>query len=225
MTTRTTARPGPAPAAEQPASLLAELRALAETAPARAAAECWEYLRRAGAADDRELLGALFGQGAPPRLDGDYEGLVLGTLFGLPEVTLLNPVVAVDPGWIGKSFDAATGTGHNRLNRLAYTALRLVLPRYRGWQRGPHSYNGFRFEYRIRRAALPPFIDVAAVTYTAPALGNPGSRIAPIERVRDELVELLPGVHLGRALMSRGSEQIALVGYFALRAPQREDVR
>ncbi|WP_156055819.1 hypothetical protein [Nocardia sp. NRRL WC-3656] len=47
----------------------------------------------------------------------------------------------------------------------------------------------------------------------------------PIERVRDELVELVPGVYLGRALMGSRTGEIRVIGYFALRAPLRETNR
>ncbi|WP_194824966.1 hypothetical protein [Nocardia sp. XZ_19_231] len=224
--TETSARPGLDTTGQTPISLLAELRELAGSAPARAAAACWDYLRQTGSADDRELLAALFTQGTPPKLDGDYRGLILGKLFGIPEATLLNPVVAVEPGWVGKGFDAATGTGYNRLNRLAYAALRLAVPRYHGWQRSPEGvYHGFRFRYRIEPAVLPPFHQVAAVSYTDPALGTPASRVVPMDRIRDELVELVPGVLLGRASMSSRTGEIRAIGYFALRSPQREENR
>ncbi|MBF6278156.1 MULTISPECIES: hypothetical protein [Nocardia] len=225
MTTGTSSRRSSGAARRQPTSLLGELRELAGSAPARAGAACWDYLRGAADTDDRELLAALFAQGTAPQLDGDYEGMIAGKLFGIPEAALLNPVVAVEPGWVGKSFDAATATGYNRLNRIAYLALRAAVPRYSGWVRTSAVYQGFRFGYRVERASLAPFVQVAAVTYTDPALGNPRSRIVPIERVRDELVELVPGVYLGRALMGSRTGEIRVIGYFALRAPLRETNR
>lgn len=203
-------------------SLLTELRELADTAPARAAQACWEYLSLASDADDRDLLSALFSRGTPPALDGDYDGIVAGKLFGLPALALANPIIALEPGWVGKRFDARTGTGNNRMNRNAYLALRALLPRYRGWQRTGTVYNGIRFEYRIERAALAPFVQVAAVTYTAPELGNPIGPLFPMDRVRDEIVELVPGVYLGRALLTLRSNESRVVSYFAMRTPQRE---
>lgn len=225
--TKTAARPRPAAAKQQPqSSLLAELRELAASAPARASADCWDYLRQISAADDRDLMAALFAQGTPPQLDGDYEGLIVGKIFGIPEAALINPVVAMNPGWVGKGFDATTGTGYNRLNGLARTAMRVALPRYNGWQRTPEGvYNGLRFIYRIEPAILPPFQHVAAVTYTDPALNTPANRLVPMDRIRDELVELVPGVFLGRASMSSPTGAVRAVGYFALRAPLREENR
>ncbi|MFC3965162.1 hypothetical protein [Nocardia jiangsuensis] len=203
---------------DHPAALLDELRELTATAPARARLACWDHVLAASAADDRELLDALFAAGTAPRLHGDYEGIVVGKLFGIPGLTLLNPVVAIEPGWVGKSFDAGTGT--NRLDRLAYLAVRAAVPGYRGWVRTGAVYRGLRFTHRIERAVLAPHNQVVAVTYTDPALGNPGSRVVPIERVRDEIVELVPGVYLGRAQMRSTGGEIRAVGYFALRAPR-----
>ncbi|MGN2637483.1 hypothetical protein ACTD5D_15075 [Nocardia takedensis] len=222
MPTRTSPERGRETAVAHPFSLLDELRELAAAAPARAATACWDYLRAASEADDRDLLAALFARGAAPELDGDYEGMIAGKLFGIPEAALLNPVVAVQPGWVGKSFDAATATGHNRLNRLAYAALRVVVPRYRGWEKSGEVYHGFRFRYRIEPAVLPPHNLVAAVSYTDPSLGTPASGVVPMDRIRDELVELVPGVYLGRASMTSRAGEVRAIGYFALRAPLRE---
>lgn len=207
---------------DHPAALLDELRELTATAPATARATCWNQILAASAADDRELLAALFAAGTAPRLHGDYEGIVVGKLFGIPALTLLNPVVAIEPGWVGKSFDAATGTGANRLNRIAYLALRAAVPGYRGWVRTGSVYRGFRFTHRVEKAILAPHNQVVAVTYTDPALGNPGSSVVPIERVRDEIVELVPGVYLGRAQMISAEGVARAAGYFAMRAPRPE---
>ncbi|WP_216914867.1 hypothetical protein [Nocardia noduli] len=220
--TDTAGHPGPSPTGQAPSSLVAELRELATSAPAHAAASCWDHLRRTGSADDRDLLAALFAQGAPPRLNGDYEGLIVGKLFGIPEAALLNPVITVRPGWVGKGFDAATETGYNRLDRLAYSALRVAVPRHRGWRRSPEGvYHGFRFRYRVEPSVLPPFRPVVAVTYTDPALGAPAGGLVPMDRIRDEIVELVPGVCLGRASMASRAGEVKAIGYFALRAVNR----
>ncbi|NEW51838.1 hypothetical protein GV792_17505 [Nocardia cyriacigeorgica] len=211
-----------APPATTATPLLAELRELADTAPARAAHACWSYLRTASDENDRDLLSALFSRGAVPNLDGDYDGIVAGKLFGLSIAALANPVLAVEPGWVGKSFNAETGIGHNRMNRNAYLALRALLPRYRAWQRSGAVFNGVRFEHRTELAAIAPFNQVVAVTYTAPELGNPIGPLFPMDRVRDEIVELVPGVCLGRALLTLRSGEPRVIGYFAMRTPQHE---
>ncbi|MFD4353625.1 hypothetical protein ACFWPX_13785 [Nocardia sp. NPDC058518] len=210
------------PPATTAISLLTELRELADTAPARAALTCWNYLCAASDDDDRDLLTALFSHGTAPQLDGDYDGIVAGKLFGLSIAALANPIIALEPGWVGKSFNADTGIGHNRMNRNAYLALRALLPRYRGWQQSGKVFNGVRFEHRVERAALAPFNQVAAVTYTAPELGNPIGPLFPMDRVRDEIVELVPGVYLGRALLTLRSGESRAIGYFAMRTPRHE---
>ncbi|MFC8526003.1 hypothetical protein [Nocardia sp. NPDC057227] len=205
---------------DHPAALLDELRELTATAPARARLACWDHVLAASAADDRALLDALFAAGTAPQLHGDYEGIIVGKLHGIPGLALLNPVVAIEPGWVGKSFDAATGTGANRLDLPAYLALKAVVPGYRGWVRTGTGYRGFRFTHRVEKAVLAPHNQVVAVTYTDPALGNPRSRVVPIERVRDEIVELVPGVYLGRAQLRSTGGELRAIGYFAMRAPR-----
>ncbi|MDV6310633.1 MULTISPECIES: hypothetical protein [Gordonia] len=44
-------------------------------------------------------------------------------------------------------------------------------------------------------------------------------RTFPIRRTRDEIVELTPGVYLGRALLFASDEDVRLIAYFALRQP------
>jgi hypothetical protein len=38
-----------------------------------------------------------------------------------------------------------------------------------------------------------------------------------IKRIRDELVEIVPGANLGKVLRRHGDGSYALIGYFALR--------
>lgn len=42
-------------------------------------------------------------------------------------------------------------------------------------------------------------------------------RTFPIKRTRDEIVELLPGLYLGRALLTMHSGEVRLIAYFGLR--------
>jgi hypothetical protein len=40
-----------------------------------------------------------------------------------------------------------------------------------------------------------------------------------IKRIRDELVEIVPGANLGKVLWRHGDGSYTLIGYFALRSP------
>jgi len=41
-----------------------------------------------------------------------------------------------------------------------------------------------------------------------------------IRSIRDELVELVPGVYLGKILFNTGADRFSKIGYFALRTPR-----
>jgi hypothetical protein len=121
----------------------------------------------------------------------------------------------VDPTWRGKTFGPETG--HNRLSPLAKYTLRAVAPRYRGMRRIGAEVAGFAFTHRIDTAAAAPFNQVRALDYSPAHYRNPSVRTFPIKRTRDEIVELLPGLYLGRALLTLPSGEVRLIAYFALR--------
>jgi hypothetical protein len=76
----------------------------------------------------------------------------------------------------------------------------------------------FDFETRVEAGAVDPDREVLVIDY-APVESNP--RLI-IKRIRDELVELVPGVHLGKMLWRSGSIEdpsYTLLAYFALRTP------
>lgn len=208
----------PVPDSAHTGSVLRELRELAGTAPALARQLAWDYLRALGASGRRDQLASLFSQGsAPDGPHGAMEGLIVGKLFGIPEAQLANPLMRIDPTWRGKTFDSATGTGFNRLSPLAQYSLRAIAPLYRGLRRVGSEVTGFEFRHRIDTAAIEPFIQVRALDYAPAEYRNPAVRTFPIKRTRDELVELLPGLYLGRALLTMPGGEIRLIAYFALR--------
>lgn len=199
-------------------STLEELREMALTAPALARRLGWDYLRELGNATRRDQLAELFARGYEP--DGPHgamEGLIIGGLFGIPETYLANPLMRIDPTWRGKTFDTTTGTGFNRLSPLSQISLRAVAPLYRGLRRDGAEVIGFHFRHRIDIAAAAPFNKVRALDYSPAEYRNPSVRTFPIKRTRDELVELIPGLYLGRALLTVSSGERRLIGYFGLR--------
>ncbi|GGU90625.1 hypothetical protein GCM10010182_01560 [Actinomadura cremea] len=200
--------------------LLDELRALAARSPSRARVAGWEYLRELSRKDDRAAISALFARGLPPgRIDGKLEGLIVGRLFGVPEAALANPLIAINPTWMGKTFDAASGKGFNRLVPLARYAMRAVAPAYGGLRRVGDAMEGFDFDYAPGTGLIEPRIPVMALDYGVPEYRNPSVRTFPIRRTRDEFVELLPGLYLGRALLAMRGGGIRTIAHFALREP------
>lgn len=179
---------------------------------------CWDYLRDLGSAGRHVQLDALFARGwAPDGPDGPMEGLIVGKLFGIPEAQLANPLMMIDPTWRGKTFDAAAGTGFNRLAPIAKYAMRVLAPLYNGLREEQGEMVGFHFNHRIDVALVEPRVKVRALDYSVPAYRNPSVRTFPIKRTRDELVELLPGLYLGRALLRMPDGEIRKIAWFALR--------
>lgn len=197
-------------------SVLTDLRQLALTSPTLARRQGWDYLRELGDAGRRDQLQALFGRGrAPDGPHGALEGLIVGNLFGIPEAHLANPLMKIDPIWRGKTFDATTG--FNRLSPLSRLAMPVIAPLYRGLRRAGNEMTGFHFNHRIETAAIAPYVEVRALDYSPSGYRNPSVRTFPIKRTRDEIVELLPGLYLGRALLTMRSGEVRLIAYFALR--------
>lgn len=199
-------------------SVLADLRELAVATPALAVRQGWDYLRELGDRGRRNQLHVLFSHGvAPQRLDGALEGLIVGKLFGIPEAYLANPLLKIEPTWRGKSFDAGTGTGYNRLALISRVAMPVIAPGYRGLRRVGSEMVGFHFNHSLETAAVEPFVTVRALDYGVQEYRNPSVRTFPIKRTRDEIVELLPGLYLGRALLTMPDGDVRLIAYFALR--------
>lgn len=197
-------------------SALDDLRELSLTSPVLARHQGWDYLQRLGKSGRRDQLAALFERGqAPDGPHGALEGLIVGNLFGIPEAHLANPLLKIDPTWRGKTFD--THTGFNRLSLLAKYAMRVIAPLYRGLHRAGSEMVGFQFTHCIDTAAIPPYIKVRALDYSPDGYRDPSVRTFPIKRTRDEVVELLPGLYLGRALLRMHSGEVRLIAYFALR--------
>lgn len=200
--------------------VLRELRALAEHSPGRSRRETWSYLRELGDRDDRAALSALFGAGTEPvGLDGKLEGLIVGKLFGIPEAVLANQLMKIDPTWRGKSFDQAAGAGLNRLAPIARIAMPVVTAGYLGLRKVDGEMEGFHFDFATDTGLIEPKVTVCALDYGVPRYRNPGVRTFPIRHTRDEIVQLTPGVYLGRALLLEGGRAPRLIAYFALRQP------
>ncbi|MEU1980954.1 hypothetical protein [Nocardia sp. NPDC019395] len=203
-----------------PRAMTDELKDRAATHPVSARAQAWDYLAGLGARDDHAALAEVFAAGvAPEGPDGKMEGLIVGKLFGIPEARLANPLMRIDPTWRGKTFDLAGGVGWNRLSPIARFVMPVVAGGYLGLRRVGAEMEGFDFAHALAPSWIEPDKVVRGLDYAVPEYRNPGVRTFPIGRTRDEIVEIIPGVYLGRALLRMNSGAIRLIAYFALREP------
>ncbi|MGW6375742.1 hypothetical protein ACWFRB_06705 [Rhodococcus sp. NPDC055112] len=140
-------------------------------------------------------------------------------MFGIPEAVLANQLMKIDPTWRGKSFNRAAGTGLNRLAPIAQFAMPVVTAGYLGLRKVDGEMEGFHFDFATDAGLIEPKVTVCALDYAVPRHKNPGVRTFPIRHTRDEIVQLIPGVYLGRALLLKGNRAPRLIAYFALRHP------
>ena len=198
---------------------LKDLRAQAKSDPDAAKEAAWEFLKELQHASQFYRLPMLFaeGNGVAEAPNGDTEGMVMN-LHGSALMRALNGAVTLGQllggiGWTGKTFNPKTGTGYNRVTSSALIATRILMPHYKLQKQGKELL-GFDFHHRIDRSPVAPHLQVRAITYDEPSFKNP--LILP--KVRDEIVEMVPDVFLGRVLykVKHGWD---IIGYFAVRYP------
>ncbi len=201
------------------AERLRRIRALEADAPERAREQAWALLCELTPKREHTRLPWLFAQGrAPESPHGDCEGVVMG-LTGAPWLFAVDTGVRLGQllggiGWSGKSFDAHVGTGYNRLTLTTWPIAKVVMPRYR-FRRVRGELVGFPFHHALERSPVAPYLEVRAIRYDAPEHDNPWM----LPRTRDELVEIVSNVFLGRALLRENGE-FRTIGYFGLRFPR-----
>jgi hypothetical protein len=203
---------------------LTGLRTLAKSDPAAAQAETWAWFQDAGKriGSDRDAaiaeLEELFGSGTPSAgIDGQTEGILVGfTMRSLPDRALALITGAWMP-WAGKRFDSANAKGDNLLAKSAKWPAKLLWPFY-GTKDADENLIAFDFTTRVEEGAVDEGLDVLVIDY-APVESNP--RVI-IKSIRDELVEVVPGTHLGKMLWRTGPYEDAkyhLLAFFALKTP------
>lgn len=206
-------------------SRLAELTQLAKRDPAAAQADMWAWIEELGArlpdpAAEADLA-ELFASGTPADVDGQTLGILVGwtKVDGLDRTgSVILPIVkAVLPRiqmpWVGKKFDKAKQRGTNTMTRSADILVRLLGRGYRLHKVGEH-YEGLEMLNRIEDSVVSPGTQVLVLDYEAAELANPW----PINRIRDEAVQVLPGTYLGAKIWHQadGYRQVA---YWASKAP------
>jgi hypothetical protein len=179
----------------------------------------WNEIIETGRAiqTDREAalsrLAELFRTGTPPtELDGPTEGVLVGFVIHPSFDRAVAALASRWLPWAGKRFDAAASGGDNLLLPSARWPSKLLWPAYPMRDADEHLA-AFDFQTRVERGALDPETDVLVIDY-APVDSNP--RLV-IKQIRDELVEVAPGTHLGKMLWRHRDGRHTLLAYFALR--------
>lgn len=198
---------------------VADLRELAATDAVGARDAAWEWFERLGrlTADHRVAgeaeLAELFACGRPSHgIDGPTEGILVAPLIQPAVDAFARALTSVWMPWMGKRFDAAAQVGDNRLVGSVRWVGRLLWPLY-ATREAEDGRLAFDFETRVEPGGIDPAVDVLVIDY-APVASNP--RLI-IRSIRDELVEIVPGAHLGRILWRKRDGGYTNIGYFALR--------
>jgi hypothetical protein len=211
------------PRAEEVERYVAALQELAESDPALAGRQAWSQIRLAGMRASRrrgEVLDSLnrifrIATVPEPSPDGLYDGLVVTTTTFAATDPLFHVLLSLWMPWRGKRFDAKTMSGDNMMLPGARVPAKLVWPSYRFQDTGQGRYAAFRFRSYPGAGTLDHDRRVLKIDYDSGE--NPSFLIRDI---LDELVQIVPGVYLGKVLLrsSKPSRQSRrLVAYFTLR--------
>jgi len=160
-------------------------------------------------------LNELFRLGtAPTDLNGPTEGMLVMTTTNAAFDTVVRAITALWMPWQGKRFDNESATGDNRLTKSTGLVGKLLWPLY---SMKDHIDGKLAFDFKtyVEAGKEDPDVDVMVIDY-ADIEDNPK---LIIRSVRDELVELVPGVYLGKILFKTDSGY-SKIGYFALRTPR-----
>ena len=222
-----TAQPTEAPVAPSPssatASRVSELRKLAADSPQKARDLAWDWIcaLREEAGRDRDgtsaKLDELFREGAPAAdVDGRTEGILVMPLIARPVDAFMRRLTGAWMPWMGKRIDRSASRGDNVLRNDARWPAKLLWPFY-GTKTLGDARAAFDFETRVEAGKVDPDVDVLVIDYSV-VDSNP--RLV-IKRIRDELVEIVPGANLGKVLWRSGDDSYSLIGFFALRSELR----
>jgi hypothetical protein len=160
-------------------------------------------------------LNEIFRAGTPPShpLNGRYTGglVALDVAPGLTQA--IEAIVSAWLPWQGKTFSADAHCGDNVFTRDSLPLAHLYWPLYHGYlDDTPQTYRAFSFRTYLAPGLADPDRQVLKIDYDL--AGNPG---LTIRRVLDELVQLEPGLYLGKAHLKWWWGQWQTVAYFSLR--------
>lgn len=210
--------------ARTPELRLDRLNLLAERDPAEAADQAWAWIIEVGrrALFDRDRANAelaeMFAAGNPSvGIDGPTRGaLVTFTVHPFVDRFFATVTTAWMP-WAGKRFNSSRGVGDNLLARSARWPAKIPWPLYRT-RSVRDRLAAFDFGTRVEPSAVDRSVDVLVIDYDAQGTPHENNPALIIRSIRDELVELVPGVHLGKMLWRLPSGKHHLLAYFALRS-------
>ena len=160
-------------------------------------------------------LNELFRLGnAPTDLNGPTEGMLVMTTTNEKFDAVVRLITSMWMPWQGKRFDNQSATGDNRLTKSTGLVGKLLWPLY---SMKDHTDGKLAFDFKtyVEPGKEDPDVDVMVIDY-ADIESNPK---LIIRSVRDELVELVPSVYLGKILFKTDSGYNK-IGYFALRMPR-----
>lgn len=199
-------------------SRVADLNELAasDLSAAQDAAWAWVQDLADGAASDAdahaELLALFATCAAAEPADGRSDGRLLCWVdqndlgIARPLFSLVKTyVAAAGAPWLGKKYDRANQRGTNTLPRSADLLTRALTPGYRLRKAGNH-YEGFEMLTRVENSVLVPGTEVLVLDFA-----TIGTNPWPIRIIRDEVVQVVPGVHLGTKTLNLngGFQQVA----------------
>ena len=197
------------------------LRSSMTAEPAGAAEAAWAWIVELSERPKADALAAdaelneLFRMGTVPSdLHGPTEGILVMTTTNPKLDKAVRAVTALWMPWQGKRFDSSAGTGDNRLTKSTGVVGKLLWPLY-SMRDAEAGKLAFDFKTYVEAGKDDPDLQVMVIDY-ADVEKNP--RLI-IRSVRDELVELVPGVYLGKILFNSG-DKYSKIGYFALRTPR-----
>lgn len=208
------------------AGKLSRLQAIAAIDPQAAQDAAWAWIERIGEGlpgHTAEIeLAELFSSGAPAEVDGQTEGMLVG--FTTPDADLdrggrsvrgIASFVTTQLGlmpWLGKKFDRAAQRGTNSVNFTAVLFAKLLAPSYKMRRAGDH-WEGFDMLNRVEDSVIAAATRVLVLDYE-----TIGTNPWPINRVRDEAVQIAPGVYLGAKIWHQRNGY-RLLAYWAAKSP------
>lgn len=218
-------QPSVAEAQSETARRVAELREQGTSAPLEARDAAWRWFEQLGEEVGRDrhagaaTLAELFALGTPPAgIDGRTEGILVAPLITGPVDRVMRGLAGAWMPWMGKRFDAERKRGDNVLRQSARWPVKLFWPLYVTRDLGDDR-TAFDFETRVEPSEDDASVDVLVIDYVVMD-SNPRFLI---KRIRDELVEIVPGANLGKVLWRHGDGSYALIAYFALRNDPASD--
>jgi hypothetical protein len=151
------------------------------------------------------------GMAPDPLPEGFLPGKLLATSTWRPLDELGVRLSRMWMPWQGKSFTPAASVGLNRFSPSARIPLRVVFPGYQPELVHGDRLEAFPFRTRIAPGELDRDVRVLKIDYDFEA--NPSF---VIRRILDELVQVAPGMYLGKVLFRTGG-RFHPIGFFSLR--------